>query len=561
MKAATAEAAPFERLMQLKGFVKTGELGLKPEKLPRLIGNPGPTEAEAQAEFISLFEQYFCYAFPGFMTKGLNMRQTRDKLRHVLERAMAKDLTIASCDFSAMDSSWDLEEKQAIKDMVKRLAEQLLDCLSALALPQDPTDTDRIKWQFKTLTVLLDAPDAILFSGERGTSIFNRLLVLTLRTAEICRFRGAPARAAMWAHARRHLPRTEGDFDVGDGDDTAFDACDYPDAESIVVAYKDYGKNIEPVLSKNAIEVLSTYVFISAKGKFYALVKPKKNTERLCYSIRPTVEVIDGLVPRPTAALEAEIATAAYQRALACAQTPVLRQLALAVGDFHRAKAEAGGEAKSRLGADDMRRRPELAEAMTTLEELAQTAHDAVAEAACNGFVMEHWLRFGDGKPPNGKVIETHAAEWMAADHLTSEVVITEDDLLNPEPFLGRCGWTRHIAEALGVVCPTLLTCCSPGMGPSAVARPVRHVGDGKTPSSRKQTCGGSSESKAEPSTAARAHPSQPRKKDPTGNAGRTGRSSTTAVAHGRNTDGVATVPGRRGQWKPKHPPAGQPRG
>ena len=546
MKAATAEAAPFERIMALKGFVKTGELGLKPQKLPRLIGNPGPTDAEAQAEFVSIFEQYFCHAFPGFMVKGLNMRQTRDKLRRVLERAKDEDVTIASCDFSAMDSSWDLEEKQAVASMVKRLATKLIDCLSKLALARDPSDSEKIKWQFKTLTVYLNNSDAILFSGERGTSIYNRLLVLTLRTAEVFRHRGGTARAALWARARRYMPRSEGDFDIGDGDDTAFDARDYPDAASIVAAYQDYGKDIEPVLSKTAIEVLSTYVFLSAKGKFYALVKPKKNVERLCYGIRPTAEVIDGIVPPPPPTLEAEFATAAYQRAIACAQTPVVRQLALAVGDLHKTRAEAGGISAARLSADDQRRRPELAATMESLEELARTARDAVGEASCNGFVMEHWLLFGSAKPPpSGKMIEARAAEWMAADHLTSEVVITEEDLLNPEPFLTRCGWTQHVAGSLGVLSPKLLKCCPLGMGPPTATRPVRRDSGGKTPSSRQQTGGRGSESKAETTTSSLAHSSRHASGRPTGRTDRTGRSSRVAVAGGSNTDGVATVPSR----------------
>ena len=215
----------------------------------------------------------------------------------------------------------------------------------------------------------------------------------------------------------------------------------------------------------------------------------------------------------------------------------------------------------SRLSADEQRRRPELASTMTSLEELARTAHDAVAEASCNGFVMEHWLLFGDAKsPPGGKVIEAHAAEWMTADHLTAEIVLSDEDLLNPELFLMRCGWTRHVAEALGVKRPMLLKCCPLGTDPSATTRPVRRDGGGSKPSSRKQTCGRDSESKAGTSTASRAHPSRHNCVRPSGTAGHTGRSSRAAVASGSNTDGVATAPGRRGQWRPRAPPAGQPR-
>ena len=189
---------------------------------------------------------------------------------------------------------------------------------------------------------------------------------------------------------------------------------------------------------------------------------------------------------------------------------------------------------------------------MSSLEELARTAHDAVSEAACNGFVMEHWLRFGDAKLPNGKVLETHASEWMEADHLTAEVVLTDDDLLNPELFLSRVGWTQHVAEALGVISPKLLKCCPLGTGPPAATRPVRRDGGGNKPSSCRQTGRRDSESKAVASTAPRAHPNRQSNARPSGSAGHTGRSSRAAVASGPNTDGVATVPRRQGQWRPR---------
>lgn len=544
LKEATTEAAPFERFYKLCGFVKSGELGLKPEKLPRLIGNPGPYEAEAQAECISLFEQYFCHAFPKFMLKGLTMRQSRDKLKQTLESAKAEDKTIASCDFSAMDSSWDLEEKRSISAMIRKLGDVLIDTLAALAKPVDPTDTERIKWVFKTMTAELDAKDSILFSGERGTSILNRLLVLTLRTAEIARFRGEPACHNFWGRARRRVPRSEGDFDIGDGDDTAFDAQDYPNAEAIVEAYRAYGKTIEPVLSKAAIEVLSTYVFISSKNKFYALVKVKKNVERLCYAIRPTTVVQDGNVPAVTAGIHAEYATAAYQRAIACAGTPVVRKMALAVGDHHRSKAELGGVTSAQLNADDRRRRPELAAGLGTLEVMGKEAHDAVAGANCNGFVMEHWLTFSSGKsPPRGALIEAHSKEWMEADYMTGEAVINDDDLLNPEAYLSRCGWTTHIAESLGVTSPTLLKCCLPGASPSAPTRPAGGQRDGNSSSSRSD--GGGSESKTDATATRQAYSRPAANNSWSRRPGHAGRSRRSTVAGAPNTDGVASVPTR----------------
>lgn len=104
------------------------------------------------------------------------------------------------------------------------------------------------------------------------------------RASEINRFRGKAAADALWHQARRYIPHAEGDVDVGDGDDMVFDARDYKDAEEIIEAYKAYGKTIEPVISKSSLEVLSRYCHLSAKGKFYALVKAKENVQRLFYT-------------------------------------------------------------------------------------------------------------------------------------------------------------------------------------------------------------------------------------------------------------------------------------
>lgn len=558
LKEIVVEEASNERLFKLAGFIKSGEIGLEPTKRPRLIGSTGPMEAGANAEFISLFEQMFKEVFPGFVTKGLDLEATDDKLRLLLQDNVRLHRTLASCDFAAMDSSWFPFEKQRIRTIVRDSVTSMIDVLTATVKTTDPTDLDRIRWRLKELVVEVGLVDMILFSGERGTSIYNRLLVLILRTAEITRFRGAEAALNMWAHARRSIPRSEGDVDVGDGDDTVFDARDYKNAEEIVDAYKAYGKTIEPVLSSTSLEVLSRYCHLSAKGKFYALVKPKKNVQRVCYARRVPTSIIDGQVPdRLTSAKEhAEFATALFQRAFAAAGTPVVRRLCLAAGNYQRRKAEERGSTMVTYTADDLRRRPALKEREArTLREMEAEAVDYVEQATCNSFVMVHWLHFPYGTkttPPTGKHMVAVADEWSAADKAMAEVVIQDEDLVSPESFMRRCHMTKQIAEAIGVTNPILLKCCPLGVVPSAAARPAGGKGKGKN---NDLVRGDQTETEAggqrKHGTANRDCRGSLKSAKSSGRgkgkqrhfAGQAGRSRTRGVAPSGNTGGMATVP------------------
>jgi len=496
LREAVAEAAPFERLFKLAGFLKSGELGLNVDKRPRLIGNPGPYEAGAQAELLSIFEQYFAYLFPGLVTKGLTLEETDERLREVLEENKKTKRKLASCDFAAMDSSWHPHEKKMVVELVQECARHLVD---ALVCPNtvDPCDFAKLQWRLREIIVSISWEDMILFSGERGTSIYNRLLVLILRTAEIMRLRGGggktgrAAAIAFWAHNRRRCPAEEGDTDVGDGDDTVFTADDYDDEKAIVDAYTHYGKTIEPVISTTALEVLSRYCFLSKGGKFYALVKPHKNMERATYAIRQRTAVIDGVVSRgPTAHEHAQWSTASYQRAIAAKQTPVVRQYAMLIGDYHRKVAKEGGSYKAVMDQDLFRKLlaqgklavPEGATSskdvpLQSLDELAEEARDQIVAAEVSGYVMENWVHFPYGtktKCPTGNVLSARALDWMAADANVAECVIGPDDFGHPEPFMDRMGLTVHVAEVLGVSNPKLLKCCSVGVTPAAAARSDR---------------------------------------------------------------------------------------
>jgi hypothetical protein len=495
------EDAPFERMHSLKGFVKGSEIGLAVDKRPRLIGNPGQCDAAAAAAFVSPFEQMFCYMFPGFMCKGYTMAQTDAKLTGLL----GKGFRLASCDFAAMDSSWHAFEKKAVVRLVKNCANKIIDMLESLSEPVDPlldgperSWTGQITWELRNYIVVLDADDGILFSGERGTSIYNRLLVLILRTAEIARFRGVKAAAEYWESAMRFrfapgsaphiellafiaaivnddgawhepadLPPPPGfdekpkmDVDVGDGDDTVFDARDYKNADEIVEAYKAYGKTIEPIISEDgmSLEVLSRYLYMSKAGHTYALVKVKKNLQRLCLASVQAAEVVDGNSPSLNGMQFAEIATSAYNRAIAAAQTPFVRYYALAVGDYNAKRARALGCSEIVFDRDTIRRRPELVCERQSLSELRKTAEDRLAGAHVNGFVMAHWMFWGK-KAPTAKAMVVYKDDWLRADDAAREIVVDDSDLNAPSAFAERLMISRHVGECIGLT-PILLKCC-----------------------------------------------------------------------------------------------------
>jgi hypothetical protein len=427
----------------------------------------------------------------------------------------------------------------------------------------DPTDFETIKWKLKTIVVSMAKEDMILFSGERGTSIYNRLLVLTLRTAEIIRFRGVDAATAFWDKNQlksQHVNPAEiysddGDVDFGDGDDTVFTADDYKDADEIIAAYKCYGKTIEPVISSKALEVLSRYAFLSAKGKCVTMVKLKKNVQRAVYGKRNTTRVEDGSVPDLDWAEHLMYATALYQKCFAAKDTPVVRQLLLISANYQYSCARAKGGVKAatsdmmtQFSTDDMRRRGDALR-HEKMDALKSRVEEVVQNGKVNGFIMEHWLSFTYGssyKLPHGKVIEARAIDWVQCDQAMAEVVASEDDIRNCENFIQRCGITRHIAETMGVENPLLLMCCSLGTAPATAPRTaggggqvVKQVSPPKGERGSESGAGRSSNDRDHPRTR-----KQNKSKPTRSSLYQAVRSNSTGVAASVNTDGRLLVAG-----------------
>lgn len=564
---AAEEASDPDRIFSLKGMGKSGEIGLPLTKRQRLIGVPGPKEAGALAEWVGLFEKIFKQAYPGFVSKGLTIEEVDERLKCLLEGNNRSKRTLASCDFAAMDSSWYAFEKQRVKKLVENCIDRQVDILVQMVHCNDPTDFETIKWKLKTIVVKIAKEDMILFSGERGTSIYNRLEVLIMRTAEIIRFRGVDAATAFWDKnllKEQYVKPTEiysddGDVDFGDGDDTVFTADDYKDADEIIAAYKCYGKTIEPVISSVALEVLSRYAFLSKEGKFKTMVKMKKNVQRAVYGKRNTTRVEDGVLPDLDWAEHLTYATALYQKCFAAKDTPVVRQLLLMGANYQYSCARAKGgntaatsEMMTQFSTDDMRRRGDALR-HEKMDVLKSRVEDTIQNVGVNGFIMEHWLAFTYGstyKLPHGKLIEARAIDWKECDQAMAEVVVSEDDIRNCESFIHRCGITEHIAEAMGVTDPLLLKCCSLGTAPATAPRIAGGEGRGvkqASPPKGKGKGERSSESEAGRSSNDRDHPSTGKKnksKPTRSSLYHAVRSTSTGVAACVNTDGRLLVAG-----------------
>lgn len=338
MREEMAERALFAERNVLKGHVKAGELMLPVEKLPRLIGNPGQETCAHNATRVGSCEKFLCRRFHKLLAKGLTPDEIDERMTSYLKQYDGH--LFYSLDFSAMDSTWTLGDRERVKAIVKRLSDALrVDEENQLNF-QSPTDRGRIVWYFATLRVRLELEDAILFSGERATSLGNRITVLILRTAEIIRLCGADVAREFWvdmaAGLQPSIPET-----IGDGDDETGTMLPGVTAESMTADYKAYGKIIEVTTSNRSIEVLSRYHFVTNAGEVVHLPKLLKNLGRLVGTTVQGRKVGEPVVL--SGAEGAAVATAAAERAKAADRIPGFRQFCLSVAEYWAAYAVQRG--------------------------------------------------------------------------------------------------------------------------------------------------------------------------------------------------------------------------
>lgn len=466
MKELAAERMSEDGRLKLQGFVKPKEIGLPEDKLPRGIGNPGTDAAARWASRVSVFEQMFCALYPNFMMKGLTQDEQDAKIASMIQSDPKMEW--CSIDFAAMDSSWTLKEKQMIVNLVRDLSQMFVSSRDAYVGMVDPSDFDKVHWFFKTLSVVVPQEHCILYSGERGTSIFNRLLVLLLRTAEIIRKLGVAAAIDFW-EARWHdddLPAYN--YDVGDGDDEGFNnVVDtlhgpkkmYMDVNDVIASYRKYGKTVEPVLAVGRIEILSRFTMVTPgkNPKVIHLVKMPKNLQRLVMSTVETFQLVEADSAFTISShMHALFATTALTRAVAAKYTMGLRWLALAIGVYHMSRAHP----------DEMMQFSDKWEAeqwkVTSLQDFYWYAVQELTNVETSSYSMVEWTHFG-GIMPGARELKELKIEWRAFDDSARQVEITEDDMNVPELIFERLDLSRRVARCVGIS-PKLLTCCGVGV-------------------------------------------------------------------------------------------------
>lgn len=446
------EGANFPRHFKMSGFVKTRELGLAPSKRPRLVATPGTTECAAHVPVIGVAEQLFKAVFGRWGFKGLDNAARDRKIAAVANRAYNE--RVVSADFSAMDSSWTFHEKFLLEKLLRESILAVLDAMPISHFIVDPATTlteaeaETIRMELKELVLTLDFEGLILFSGERGTSLLNRLLVLVIYACElimadggehlvpnenpedlVARFGLADTttagglQLAEWLReaqalrlsdkARTILSRfieagkttTPDDvvasrpINVGDGDDVAM-SCVWFTRRHCIERWALYGKTIVPKIARGAVEVLSRYVRTARGGKiFYALSKAGRNLDRTIASTVPAFVLKEGETgPTLPINVQAEYATMTLRRAAECRQMPFVRWFIFHAGCAYAERAIRGGMDKQIVSEDTLRLDPEMNVSLGTLTELKAEVRAEIDNAEASGNVMHEWLLFENGE-------------------------------------------------------------------------------------------------------------------------------------------------------------------
>jgi len=465
---------------------KPRENGLKPKKPLRYVVDFKPEEAGPGSFIFGFVEKLAMKCLPKFFVKGLSVNQTNLKLIDFVNQSKAMKARILSADFSKMDASWEDYQSERIVQMCRNLARKAADVCENMALKvNDPSDLVKIRLVFKTFTADIEKNAMWLFSGCRGTSIENRLCVIICCGAEILRqnpedgleklrvFLNNPKQPL---HTKK-LKKIARLLNIGDGDDVALTMLKgilwYNNTLECIVAFREYGKEIEPVIAKpgqNCVEVLSTFVYINNKGNAYRMIKFLKNLEKVTITIvrsRPHEQESAEL----TGFELAELATALGHKAICGSATPFLGAYTLAVCKYLTLKAEEKGYKHT---VEDVTKPPELRREVTTLKKLVSDADDFVRNAQISYEVAAIWCNFAFVDPdsegnvpecPSGYSNVVLANALRLAHESALEVVINDDDYQDLPGLLDRLNITTPLAKLFGVK-PALLTCLSDSSEP-----------------------------------------------------------------------------------------------
>lgn len=475
----------------LSGFVKVGELALPLNKLPRLVGSMGMLACAKDAASLCCVESLFKKFFPHLVLKGMTNDGLCARFAEFAGRASRLNLQILSIDMSAMDSSWTPNDRKRVRRVLETIVDALRELLDAEYqkgyVEQCASKKCALRWMLKYITVQLEADDSVLFSGERGTSIGNRILMLIVWSAELLRvYSDGEKRIRLMFHcppeafhdciderqegpveqnptpltAENSTPTLERPFadderndnNTGDGDDCtlAIPKDMYECAQDFILAYEKYYKLVEPCSAwdeSSDLECLST-MCIRVEDKYLFVPKVKRNAQRLiAHKIRvpPGSHYAEGTQTYvPTVKDYAEIATDLWQRSFSLKHSMVVRHLCRAMFEYCYAKCGNIGTVYDqdlhRLGKVDGDVRLSVC-----LEEVRQNA-------ACHtsAWAMIKATHFSTMASLTVAEIRALKQEWFDADASWSTLDLTDDLCASSDVLLTTFPIGPNIAQALG---------------------------------------------------------------------------------------------------------------
>jgi len=342
----------------LAGFCKPGEAAMF-GKLPRLIGNPGPKEAGRTAVFAHPLEVLFKRMYSSRLLKGRTIEGNDGFILELLKKCPAACVFL-SIDFVAFDSSYTPAEKEFIRQCMRLVAEHAVDAVwKDVSFPRTFAYQDKIHWRLRFIEVILDVQCEVLFSGERATSIGNRITVMMICWAIMLQ----QSQAAFDSTSALDKPLDDNGHldindlseryahDTGDGDDLLWRVPKewVRNVEWLKQKFDSFGKEITVAVTTPAqgVEVLSRYHMWRPDGVTIHLSKPDRAMQRLEILCSNQLEVDEKSgVPMVlwTRAFHTECATMLLLQAPLHAQTPGLRWLVLAYARFHLTSAQKLGK-------------------------------------------------------------------------------------------------------------------------------------------------------------------------------------------------------------------------
>jgi hypothetical protein len=440
----------------LKGFNKPGELMLPLLKHARLIGNLGPVSNMEDAMSVGPLENLMKVCYPHLITKKMTLEECDKAIGALLDDMIKNGLIPESDDYSAMDSSWTIYDRYRLRRIADTVLGPIREHLNMTLRNYDHViDAEerkkQVKWQLKYITLLMDPKDAILFSGERMTSLMNRWLVLILESAEDIRCLGEEEGIKAINATLDGTRRTT----QGDGDDNLQGIIPgrYRNLEERIDRFADMYKLLEPCSAadeKTDAEVLSRFhIWCGKKIGYVHIGKLERNMGRLIAFKIPRSNLHDDATQTALTQKElAMICTDVWQRIISLQSTMVVRHFARAVFVYAYGKLrdqDAGtayDDDMKRLGREDNDR---------SLRECLDQINEVLATATTSTWAMVKVAHFKSIKNLKSKQIVQMQEEWQAADQILSMAEIEDKHVLHPTTFFEDFPISSNVAKALGL--------------------------------------------------------------------------------------------------------------